>query len=44
MLAGVLLGFVIQYFPSVDQVGVLISLYPDIGTFPRQLSHPDKTL
>lgn len=24
MVAGILLGFIIQYFPSVDQVGVLL--------------------
>lgn len=39
LLAGLLLGFVIQYFPSVDQV----CLYPDISTFQRQLCPPDET-
>lgn len=26
MVAGILLGFIIQYFPSVDQVGVTMIL------------------
>lgn len=30
MVAGILLGFIIQYFPSVDQVGVLLQPYHDI--------------
>lgn len=33
LLAGILLGFIIQYFPSIDQVGVDLHLYPDISTF-----------
>ncbi len=30
MVAGILLGFLIQYFPSVDQVGMLLQHYHDI--------------
>lgn len=33
LLAGVLLGFIIQYFPSVDQVGVHVRLCPHASTF-----------
>lgn len=33
MLTGILLGFVIQYFPSIDQVGVHFRLYADVNTF-----------
>lgn len=33
LLAGILLGFIIQYFPSIDQVGVHFRLYPDVSTF-----------
>lgn len=33
LLTGILLGFVIQYFPSIDQVGVHFHLYADVSTF-----------
>lgn len=29
LLAGILLGFVIQYFPSIDQVGADLRLCPE---------------
>lgn len=32
-VAGILLGFLIQYFPSVDQVGMLLQRHHDIGLF-----------
>lgn len=31
MVAGIILGFLIQYFPSVDQVGLLLQHYYDIS-------------
>lgn len=32
LLTGILLGFVIQYFPSMDQVGVHFRLCADVST------------
>ncbi|CAG01272.1 unnamed protein product, partial [Tetraodon nigroviridis] len=34
LLAGLLLGFIIQYFPSIDQVGADFRLRPDVSTSP----------